>query len=66
MSNSFDEIVQRNELVNLTIPAMKGALNELHHQLRPLMEAQIVIDYADDPLRQQDWLDLLDDLGGDI
>jgi hypothetical protein len=63
VSDKFDEIAEQNQFDGLTIPAMQGALRDSFQGLRPLMEAEIIVDYADDPLRQQDWLDLLEELG---
>jgi hypothetical protein len=66
VSDKFDEIAEQNQFDDLTIPARRGALRESFQELRTEMEAEIIVNYADDPLRQQDWLDLLEELGGNL
>jgi hypothetical protein len=62
VSDTFDEIAGQNRFDELTIPARRGALGESFQELRTELEAEIIVNYADDPLRQQDWLDLLEEL----
>jgi hypothetical protein len=66
VSDKFDEIAEHNQFDDLTIPAMQGALPESFQDLRTEMAAEIIVEYAGDPLRQQDWLDLLEELNGKL